>query len=581
MNIREQNMNKINYLLNIADPHTHQVKIRLEFVTHDNQSQYLLSLPVWSPGSYLVREYSRHISQFKASDEKGRTIYFEQIKKNQWRLDLSHPDYCLSPKKIIVEYQVYCFEVGVRNSYIDDTHAFIHGPSIFMWVEGYQAYEHQLKLRFPPLWSKITTGLNSSQHAEFGYLAPNYDQLIDCPIEIGCHETDGFMFSQKAHHLAFYGQSSKSISELKADIKTIVETVAQTFASDLPYEHYHFITHFRPNLYGGLEHLNSTALHFDGRKFEDRPVYLDWLSLVAHEYFHTWNVKRIRPVELGPFDYHQENYTRMLWLAEGLTSFMDDLFVYWAKLCSETEYLEMIKGKFKTFFETPGRRFHSLSDSSFNAWIKLYRPDENSVNSTVSYYLKGGLVFMGLQILLTQNDLQLKDFIQLLWQDYKQNPKSGIDQKKFNQLLLNFAGKDIFEQFDTWINTTEDIDFNYLLSLAGIEFEWLEHKNSHLGIKWNYLGDRAVIAQVSLDTPAYLAGLSANDELLAINGERILRADIENLPKWLKVNQAYQFKIARLGQVMDFQVTPAIRPRELKSLKLIDKAKFERVFGAS
>lgn len=570
---------KISYQLTIEEPNTHQAHIKIKFAADTSKDKYTVSLPVWSPGSYLVREYSRHVSQFRAINEKGQIIYSEQTSKNQWVLDLGHSEFATNAKEIEIQYRVYCFEIGVRNSYIDDSHAFIHSPSVFMFVESHTQHPIELRVKFPALWSKIHTGLKdiSDGGQDFIYASDNYDDFIDSPLEIGCHESDGFMFDNKPHHLAFYGKSVKSLTELKPDIEKIVQVVASHFSS-VPYDQYIFITHFAPNFYGGLEHKNSTALHFDGRKLNNRKDYLNWLSLVAHEYFHTWNVKRIRPYELGPFDYSNENYTSMLWLAEGLTSFMDELFVYRAQLCTATEYLEMLAANFKNYYSIAGRRFDSLEMSSFNAWVKLYRPDENSANSTISYYLKGGLVFLALNILLRENNSNIETLINKLWDGYLDNPEVGIKTDEFLKIVTQISNQSVADEFQTMITTTQDIDFESLLLKAGVQMEWETSSRPYLGIKYKYDGERVMIAQVSLDSPAYKAGLYANDEILAINSQRLLKADIDLLDNMLKIDQTVRVKVARLGQVVDLDLTPSQASKSLKLLSIKDENKFKQYF---
>jgi predicted metalloprotease with PDZ domain len=396
-------------------------------------------LPSWSPGSYLLREYARHIRHFEASQSNGEILFHEQITKNIWEINLEKSAATHNTEKLSVSYEIYCKDLTVRTSHVDASHAFLHGPSYLMGVLDEKIEAPVIEFRFPKIWSKLSTSLKdiSDVRDQFIFTAPDYDSLIDCPVEIGCHETDGFEYQNKPHHLAYYGQLYPHKQDLKNDIKKIVETVAKHFNEELPYENYLFINHFVPKIYGGLEHLNSTALHFDGRKLGNRKDYLNYLSLLGHEYFHLWNVKRIRPQELGPFDYHHENYTTLLWLAEGLTSFMDDLFVYRAGLSTLEEYLDAVKGHFETYFSTPGRYFHSLEQSSFNAWVKLYRPDENSKNSSVSYYLKGGLVFMVLHGLLIEKGKSINDLLISLWTQFKQRPDQGVTKQEIYQLIEN------------------------------------------------------------------------------------------------------------------------------------------------
>lgn len=570
---------KAHYIVQIEKPEQHHVKVTLK-LTRPTNGKLKVFLPSWSPGSYLMREYARHIRWFEASQSNGEVLFSAQQAKGVWEIDWKKSDLKSETTDFQVSYEIYCKELTVRTSHVDVSHAFLHGPSYLMGVMGEEFENPTIEFRFPALWSKLSTGLKdiSSERSHFIYTAKNYDELIDAPVEIGCHETDGFMYKGKPHALAHYGEIYPHRQNLKEDIKKVVESVARHFNEELPYDDYLFITHFVPKLYGGLEHLNSTALQFDGRKLGSRKDYLNYLSLVGHEYFHLWNVKRIRPKELGPFDYLNENYTTLLWLAEGLTSFMDDLFVYRAGISTLEEYLEIVRGNFEVYFGTPGRHYHSLEQSSFNAWVKLYRPDENSKNSSVSYYLKGGLVFAVLHALLLEKGKSINDLLLGLWEDYKKRPATGITKEGVYALVKEIGGEEIFNQFFTMVETTQDIDFDSAFKKMGCEFKWIETNAPWLGVEWDFAGDRAIVKTVTLDGPAHRAGLNANDEIIFLNGMRFLKEDAERFTTMMTVDQPYEFLISRLGKLERVEITPLRAPRMLKEIAIIDREKAEKSF---
>ncbi|MCO4792329.1 MAG: PDZ domain-containing protein [Bacteriovoracaceae bacterium] len=565
---------QLEYKLKIENPTNHLARVIITGKRPANERYLTFFLPSWSPGSYLMREYARNVRWFKFFDASGKQLYFEQIHKGQWKLDFDHPEFGKCDSEFSVEYEIYCHELTVRTSHIDESHAFIHGPSVFMGVLEHNLLNPTLELEFPPLWSKVSTGLKdiSEKREVFKYEAPDYDLFIDAPIEIGCHETDGFMVNDKPHELAFYGPLIKHKENIKADIKTIVEHVSELMGG-MPYEEkYTFITHFLPGKFGGLEHCNSTALHFDSLKMNERKGYVRWLELVAHEYFHTWNVKRIRPKELGPFDYVNEGLTRMHWLTEGLTSFMDQLLVLRAGLVTLPEYAEMMKDNFNAYFSIPGKKFHSLEDSSFNAWIKLYRPDENSKNSSISYYLKGGLVFFALNILLYEKKSGINDLLSKLWDRYLENPKEGMEASEVYSMIEEVGDSEIRKKFENMIQTTEEVDYEELCSKMGFEFVWTENESSSwLGTNCSFKGDRIVIDNVVLDSPAYKSGLNAGDEILAIDGMRVLKDRYKDLPKILNVDTSYSFTISRLDVLHNIDVIPGKTPRKLSEVKIKDE----------
>lgn len=562
----------IKYLVEIEDPKTHIVNVTLKF-EREQEDKTTFFLPSWSPGSYLMREYSRNIRTINVQSQNGEALFFEQISKGAWSIDFNKSELAKPCQEVTIFYKIYCHELTVRTSHVDESHAFLHGPSYLMGLRG-KKLSPVVEFRFPALWSKLHTGLKdiSEKRDVFLYSAESFDDLLDCPVEIGCHESDGFMVQGKEHHLVWYGEQFPHENNLKADIKKIVETVASHF-TDIPYDSYLFITHLKKNLYGGLEHKNSTALHFDGRKFCSREDYVNWLALVAHEYFHTWNVKRIRPIELGPFDYENENYTRMHWLTEGLTSFMDELLVLRSGLCSLEEYLKMQTKNLQRYFSIPGKKFHSLEQASFNAWIKLYRPDENSLNSSISYYLKGGLVFSTLHFELKKVGKSINDLLAQLWQRYKQQPEVGVTTQEVLQMIEQISNSKVRERFELRISTTEDIDFESYYQEIGCEFVWEEQNTPYLGAELNFQGDRAFIKTVTLDGPAFQAGLNAQDEILAIDDVRILQEDIGQLEKILVPGKKYKVTISRLNRLMFLEFICGKQPKSLKSIDVIDAQK--------
>lgn len=563
---------KLSYKLTIETPSTHQVRIVIKGKKETNENLLDFFLPRWSPGSYLMREYSRHLSNIKAETSNGERLYLDQTDISTWRVNWDKSELKKADNEFILSYSVYCHELTVRTSHVDDSHAFLHLPTLLMGVLGHEMNQPDIELVFPAAWSKLTTGLKdiSIKREAFIFTAKNYDELIDSPIEIGCQETDGFMLNNIPHELCFYGQQLPHTENIKEDTKKIVDYIAH-FMGGFPYEKYTIINHFVPGLYGGLEHGNSTALHYCPTQLANRKGYINYLALISHEYFHTWNVKRIRPVELGPFNYLKEATTKLLWLAEGLTSLMDELFIYRAGLISIEEYLEMQKDNFNRYLNVPGRKFHSLDESSFNAWIKLYRPDENTNNSSVSYYLKGGIVFFALNILLAQKNKSIDDFIKGLWSDYQKNPNRGVDSRFVYDLIEQIGGADVREEFETLTMTTKELDLETLCQKAGLKVEWEKSETTWLGFDPEFSGDRVSIKAIVLDGPAYQSGFNAGDEIIAINGMRMLKDRFNDFSKFLRPNQTYQVMITRLGIVQTLNLHTGINPIRIKSISVMDK----------
>lgn len=574
---------KLAYKLSIDTPATHQVRIIISGKKENGDNSLDFFLPRWSPGSYLMREYSRHLSNIKAENSIGERLHLEQTDISTFKIDWNKSTLKNTGNdqdSFTVSYSVFCHELTVRTSHVDDSHAFLHLPTLLMGVLNKEILDPTIELSFPASWSKVTTGLKdiSQKREVFIYSAKNYDDLIDSPIEIGCQETDGFEVDGIPHDVAFYGHLLPHKENIKADTKKIVEHIAH-FMGGFPYEKYSFITHFVPGLYGGLEHKNSTALQYDPTQITNRKGYINYIALISHEYFHTWNVKRIRPKELGPFNYLKEATSNLLWLAEGLTSLMDELFIYRMGLISLEEYLDMQKENLNRYLSVPGRKFHSLDESSFNSWIKLYRPDENSNNSSVSYYLKGGIVFFALNIMLYKKGKSINDVLKLLWSDYQLNPDRGVNQEQVYAMVGEVGGPDIREQFEMMTSTTQEIDLESICLEAGLSVEWDKSEVPWLGFEPEYSGDRVIARTVTLDGPAYKAGLNAGDEIIAINGMRILKDRFNEFPKYLKINENYSITISRLATISSLTLNVGIQPAKIKTLSLIDREKVIKVLN--
>jgi predicted metalloprotease with PDZ domain len=547
---------KTKYFVQIAKPENHFVKVKLQLAAIEGDTLEFF-LPSWSPGSYLMREYSKHLRNLYITDLSGNFLTYTKKTKNSWVIE-NLKEGCE------ISYEIYCHELTVRTSHVDSTHAFLHGPSFLIGTSGITNPE--ISFKFPGEWNKITTGLTpAGSKDQFSFIAKDYDQLLDSPIEIGNQETDGFLVNKIPHYLCFYGKQFPHENNLKKDIQKIVEYIAD-YMGEIPYEAYTFITHFAPNHFGGLEHLNSTALGFDGRKLNNKKMYLRFLSLVAHEYFHTWNVKRIRPQELGPFNYTQENFTSMLWLAEGLTSFLDNYFVYKIGLCSEQDYWDLICEDLNKYYQTPGRKFDSLEMSSFDAWIKLYMPNENSMNSSISYYLKGGLVFLALDFKLREIGSSTKELVSKLWQDFKNRPEKGINKEQFLELLH----EDLQDWFLKAIETTEDLDFEAIVSPYA-KFHWEDPKVSW-GANFDSSQEILKVASVTLDGSAHKSGLNVGDEILAINDQRVYGNEFNETADFFMENRNYQLLVGRTGQIIKIDFLFEKSLKQLKKIESLNKS---------
>jgi predicted metalloprotease with PDZ domain len=415
------NAMNIQYSLKMPKPQNHYFEV--EMLIEDYKEATLeVKMPVWAPGSYLVREFAKNVNLVKAFDEKGNVLAVQKTNKNTWKIQKGNA------KSVKVKYEVYSFELSVRTSFLDLTHGYVSGTGVFMYVENHQENKGQLVVYPYAGFKKISTALPkakegmASDGAETFEFA-NYDQLVDCPIEIGNHIEFSFQSAGVNHRVAMYGDGNFDVEQLKKDMAKITATATQVIGEN-PNKEYLFIVHNVVDGQGGLEHINSTTLSVNRWTYQGGE-YIGFLSLVAHEYFHLWNVKRIRPVELGPFNYDEENYTSLLWVMEGFTSYYDELLLLRAGYYNQEQYIQKVLSGLNYVEGSEGSRVQPVAHASFDAWIKSYRPNENSSNTTMTYYSRGGLLAAVLDAKIVtkfNGKKSLDDFMQKLYQDfYKDN----------------------------------------------------------------------------------------------------------------------------------------------------------------
>ncbi|MCS6816064.1 MAG: PDZ domain-containing protein [Blastocatellia bacterium] len=550
----------IHYDVWMNEPHKHYFEVAIT-VTGIKRETLDFVMPVWMPGSYLIREYARHVVQFAATDSAGRERRATKVAKNIWRVVTEGSD------PIRVRYRVYAFDPGLRGNYLDDTHAYINGPSLFMYVDGFTHVPVTVRLHPAPGWPRISTGLDPAPDDPHLFRAPNYDVLVDCPILIGTHTVYEFDVGGIPHRLAILGEGNYDAQRLVADVKRIVETTIALFG-DIPYAHYTFLVLLGESGSSGIEHANSTVLQYPRGGFQPESAYKNWLGLVAHEFFHLYNGKRLRPVELGPFDYTRENYTRMLWVVEGFTEYYADVILRRAGLLTEEEFLESLARTISTLQRTPGRRVQSLAEASFDAWIKFYRPDENSPNVTISYYTKGAVLaaLLDLQIRAqTRGRRSLDDVMRLLYEEFFRRRDIGYREDDFRRACEQVAGgssEALQELLDRYVHTTAEIEYDRFLAHVGLRLEPVapEAHRGYLGIETEPRSDRLVISRVVAGSPAEAYGLFPRDEIRALDGQEVTARDFWKRLNERKPGERVAITVRRRGQERTVQVVLASPP---------------------
>ncbi|MHB1440998.1 MAG: M61 family metallopeptidase [Cuniculiplasma sp.] len=509
---------KVGYILEMREPGNgfFQITMNIDSVSEDIT---MITMPAWTPGSYAIRDYSRNVRTLRAKTPENEPIEIQKKDKSTWKLINGNN------KTFSVSYEVYAGEFSVRGSHLDTTHGYLNGTNVFMYVEGYKDQSVELIIKPQEDW-KISTGME--RIGENKFRATNYDIFADCPIEIGTHRSLLFTVDGKEHEIALYGSGNENTERLVEDFKKIVETTKSIFGS-LPYRRYVFILHLTDRGSGGLEHLNSNTIDYSRFTFTDPKDYHSFLSVVSHEYFHLWNVKRIRPTELGPFNYKDENYTTLLWVSEGITNFYGNLILLRSGLISREEYFKHISEIIKGYSIQPGTRYESASDSSFDAWIKLYRESPNNINSYVSYYLKGEILGLMLNSRIseyTKGQKSLDDVFRHMMDKYNKDGR-GFTEKDLLSTLSEVSSLDFGPFFARYVRGTDSIDFQNELQKIGLKLEtkYSSQKNDK-EITMPYIGilvkkDKFNVYAVLEDSPGQKSGIAPGDEIVAINSFRM------------------------------------------------------------
>lgn len=534
---------EIAYTVSMSKPWTHLLEVEMRVKSSGGNVE--ISMPVWTPGSYLVREYARHVQDFAAKDASGSELTWEKTNKNTWRIAAK------TAGETVVSYKVYANELTVRTNELNAEHAFFTPAALLMRPGKQVAVSSTVKVVPYGNW-KIATGLPKVAGAENTFRAENYDVLYDSPFEVGNFNEISFNVQGKPHRFVVEGDGNYDLNRIAKDTARIVEEGYKLFG-DLPYNDYTFILNLRGG--GGLEHLNSTALQWN--KFGFTARYTGFLTLVAHEYFHLWNVKRIRPDALGPFDYDTENYTKLLWVAEGGTAYYESVLVTRAGIISDREFLAGKAEAIQALQQRPGRFQTSLEEASFDAWIKYYRPDENAVNNQISYYDKGEIVNFLLDIEIrsgSKGAKSLDDVMRYLYNEfYKKNKNyTPEDYQKISEMM---AGKSLNDFFSKYVRGREEIDYNAILKGVGLQLiPSSGRETAYLGATFARTGDFTITA-VPVGTPAYDWGLNTGDQIVAIDGNRASQQFLQTYLAEKKPGDKVKMTIFRFDELKEMEVT--------------------------
>lgn len=556
------------FTISMSKPWTHLLEVEMRLRQQNAPAQTEIVMPVWTPGSYLVREYARHVQDFAAKDASGNNLTWEKTNKNTWRIATN------KASDVVVTYKVYSNELTVRTNELNDQHAFISPAALLMHPKGFINAPSTVRVVPFGNW-KVATGLDPVDGQTNTFRAENFDVLYDSPFEVSDFKEVTFEVQGKPHRIVMSGDGNYDLEKLRQDFPKIVNASAAIFGGELPYKRYVFITNTRGG--GGLEHLNSTALQWNRFGFTGQR-YTGYLTLVAHEFFHLWNVKRIRPDVLGPFDYENENYTKLLWVAEGATSYYENIIMRRAGFINDERYLQERAAQIADLQRRPGRFQTSLEEASWDAWIKYYRQDENSINNQISYYDKGEIVSMMLDLEIrraTNGAKSLDDVFLTLYNDFfKQN--KNFTPADYQRVSEQHAGRNLADFFRKYVSGREEIDYNAVFADYGLRLESAVPNAPQfpvVGAEFSQQGERFVISTIPAGTPAYEQGLNTGDQILAMDGYRIAnQTDLNARLADRKPGDRVRLTFFRFDQLRDLNFTLGGRAAEQYRFTVVPNA---------
>jgi predicted metalloprotease with PDZ domain len=541
-------MSTIHYTIRFPEPHTHYAEV--EAVIPVSTPTVEIFMAVWTPGSYLIREYSRHVEALTAN---GRAP--TKIRKNRWRIE------CGSATEIRLRYLLYCREMSVRTNHVEDSYALLNGAPTFLTLADSAQVSYTVKLELPPHWTTTATGL--TELAPHHYFAPDYDTLVDSPILAGSPRTYEFQVDGIPHTLVnLHEEGVWDGPRSAADAETVVRQY-RDFWGALPYPKYVFLN-LLTETGGGLEHKNSMVVMASRWNTCTRRAYLNWLSLISHEFLHVWNVKRLRPAELGPFDYEAENYTPSLWISEGFTDYYDTLTVHRAGLSTREEYLgeSGLSGLIQLLQATPGRLASPVAQASYDAWIKLYRPDENTVNTTISYYTKGAVIAWLLDAKIrraTGGERSLDHLMRLAFERF--SGPQGFTPEQFEATAEQVAGIPLRDFFREMVESTDELDYTEALDWFGLRFKDAPPSNkAFIGAETKNDAGRLVVTKIPRGTPAHDANLNVDDEIIAVDAFRVRADQFAQRLENYRSGDRISLLIARREKLMRVELTLTPEP---------------------
>lgn len=555
----------IKYTFNVSMEHPGNHYFHVELTCTGQNSEFIdFKMPVWTPGYYKVQNLSKNVVNFKAANDKGTPLSFIKTLKNTWRVSSQKENI------ITISYDVYANELAVAESYLDASKAFISPTGIFMFPDGQIKQPSLVTLKPYGNWKSISTGLDKISDKANTYFASDFDVLFDCPILMGNHQVINFSVKGVPHSLAVSEKDTLDKTRFITDLTKIVET-ATSLIGDIPYKHYTFIT--LGSRGGGLEHSNSTALSCTQAVADTSNMdsYKGWLAFVTHEYFHLYNVKSIRPIALGPFDYDKECYTNMLWVSEGITVYYEYIILNIAGILNRNQCFKDFSDNISSYENRPGHLMESATLSSFDAWIHYFDPSSDARNNTISYYDKGCALGLLLDLKIrnaTQNQKSLDDVMRGLYNRYFKELKRGFTDDEFKSLCENIAGTSLSEIFE-YASTVEEIDYPKYLALAGLSIDTIAHaaeEKVYFGASIKVEDGKSWLYDVERNSPVWNAGLGNDVEVLTIDGKKAEKEACTTILKTKKAGDTIQLTVNIDSKPINFSIV--LETKKEKTFKI-------------
>ena len=544
----------IHYKLGMSQPWTHLFEVEVSYSGLPRSGEtFDLLLPVWRSGRYVVFDFAGDVQEFSAQDGKGSPLGWEKTDKMSWRIRKG------SSTTVTATYKVYANEVNQRTKEMNDQGAFLDGSAVFMYADKYRGLPLTLTVTPYRDWH-VTTGLENAKGTKNTLTSPTYDYLIDCPLFVGNQLDVEFEAGGRPHVLSILGEGNYDTKIMVKDITKLVEANKELWGS-LPYQRYVFMLHVSPRHGGGTEHINSTAMGTRPWGFTNTNSYNGFLGLVSHEYFHTWNVKQIRPKGISPYDWTKENYTKELWVSEGTTSYYTSRMMMRAGLSTPARYVDQLPGQIQGDRQKPGNKLQSATESSFDAWIKYWKQNEQAFNAETDYYDRGSDISLFLDLEIrnrSNNKASLDNVMKAMYERFPWNG-TGFTVDDFRKVCDEFAGSSLKQFFDEHVYGTKPLEWEKVLLYAGLEAKSKTEQKAWFGA---FIGGEPprIRWQVAAGSPAYIAGLDLNDEIIALNGYRVSANDFNTRIGEMKAGDVVKLTVMRSDQLREFNVTLVNNP---------------------